>query len=174
MKLNLKIILTILIVSTILGLIINALNSKGISLTRKERNISWVDDSLNNESGNIDSDKPKDDGFDEAKAITLKKAYELYNENVLFIDARDFVEYEIGHIKGAISLPYYDFDDYTYQLKNIPEDKPLVVYCDGKECDLSILLGDKLFEMGYKKVYIFFGGWVDWQLAKYPTEGNDE
>jgi hypothetical protein len=27
--------------------------------------------------------------FDEAKAITLKQAYSLYNQNVLFIDARD-------------------------------------------------------------------------------------
>ena len=104
----------------------------------------------------------------------LKQAYKLYNQNVLFIDARDFVEYEIAHIKGAVSLPYNDFDKYAYRLKKIPKDKPLIVYCDGRECDLSILLGDKLFDMGYQKVYIFFGGWVDWQLANYPIEGEDD
>ena len=35
---------------------------------------------------------------------------------------------------------------------------------------MSILLGNLLFEDGYKQVYVFFGGWVDWTNADYPVE----
>ena len=27
-------------------------------------------------------------------------------------------------------------------------------------------------EKGYGKVYIFYGGWVDWQSANYPVESG--
>ena len=83
------------------------------------------------------------------------------------------MEYKISHIKGAISLPYYDFDKYKSILDNISLQAPLVAYCDGEECDLSIMLSDKLYNLGYGKVYIFYAGWNDWQNANYPVDqGN--
>jgi rhodanese-related sulfurtransferase len=54
------------------------------------------------------------------------------------------------------------------------KEKPYIIYCAGTECDLSILLGNKLFELGYRQIYIFFGGWLDWQNANYPIEHNSE
>ena len=62
---------------------------------------------------------------------------------------------------------------YKSVLDNISFDTPIVAYCDGKDCDLSIHLGDKIFNMGYKQVYIFFGGWIDWQMAGYPTDSDE-
>ena len=156
---------------------INYLNPKGIPFIKEDRQLNFVVDSttshLTNEV-NDDKDKNPEVVFDEAKAITLMQAYSLYNQNVLFLDARDYVEYEIGHIKNAVSLPYLDFDEYKTILDTIPKTIPIVTYCDGKDCDLSILLGDKLFELGYKEVYIFFGGWIDWQMANYPVQGENE
>jgi rhodanese-related sulfurtransferase len=164
-------------VSSVLGLLINYFNPKGISFIKEERQLNFVEDSttsyITNEN-TIGNKQNSGEEIDEAKAITLKQAYLLFNQNVLFIDARDYVEYEIGHIKNAVSLPYLDFDEYKTILDTIPKSKPIVAYCDGKDCDLSILLGDKLFESGYREVYIFFGGWIDWQMANYPAEGEDE
>ena len=177
MKINFRSLLSIIIISSLLGLFINYLNPKGIPFIKEERQLNFVDDSTssyNSNEINEDNNNIPDDVFDEAKAITLKQAYSLYNQNVLFIDARDYVEFEIGHIHNAISLPYNDFDDYKTILDTIPKSMPIIVYCDGKDCDLSILLGDKLFESGYKKVYIFFGGWLDWQMANYPVGVEDE
>jgi rhodanese-related sulfurtransferase len=155
-------------------LFINYLDPKGISLIKEESKLNWAKDSTEvNYTADITDEVDRQKGnkiFDEAKAITLKQAYSLYNQNALFIDARDFVEFEIGHIKNAISLPYLDFDKYKAILDTIPDYIPLVTYCDGMDCDLSIMLGDKLFEMGYKEVYIFFGGWPDWLMAKYPAD----
>lgn len=165
-------------ISSLLGLLINYLNPDGIPLIREDRKLNWTDDSSevinqNQLNENI-KEENIDGGFDEAKAITLKQAYQLFKQNILFVDARDYVEYEIGHIKNSISLPYFDFDKYKSVLDTIPKNTPIVAYCDGKDCDLSILLADKLFEMGYTKTYIFFSGWIDWQMANYPVEVEDE
>jgi len=154
LKINFTSLLSIIIISSLLGLLINYFNPKGIPFIKEERQLNWAEDSttsnITNEITDGNNHNPGE-VFDEAKAITLKQAYLLFNQNVLFIDARDYVEYEIGHIKNAISLPYLDFDEYK-----------------------TILLGDKLFESGYKEVYIFFGGWIDWQMANYPVEGENE
>jgi len=108
--------------------------------------------------------------FEEPKNITLQQAYSLFNDRVTFIDARDEAEYIMGFISGSINIPYYDFENHKRKLDNLPKDKPLVTYCAGTDCDLSILLANQLSKLGYKQVYIFFGGWLEWQDANYPIE----
>lgn len=169
-----KIVFAIILVSSVLGLFINYINPEAIPWIREERKLKWIDDSTSvkdevNNKELSDKQNVKEESR-EPVAITLKQAYKLFNEKVLFVDARDFVEYKISHIKGAISLPYYDFDKYKSVLDTIPSQTPLVAYCDGKECDLSIMLSDKLYELGYGKVYIFYAGWNDWQNANYPVD----
>ncbi len=109
----------------------------------------------------------KEIAFTEPKAVTLAQALVLYNQGVVFLDARDNYFYREGHIKGAVSLPYYQFEEFEHNLKNISKDQPIVTYCDGTDCDLSVTLANKLFKMGYKRVYIFFDGWVEWNNAGY-------
>jgi rhodanese-related sulfurtransferase len=117
-----------------------------------------------------DKIKPvKDEGFKEPKAITLEQAYKLYNQGIVFIDARESEEYKEDHILNAVSIPFYEYEENAFKLDKIKKDQPIVVYCAGTDCDLSIMLGDQLFDMGYKKTYIFFGGWNEWTEAKYPT-----
>ncbi len=112
--------------------------------------------------------------FSEPRAITLKQAYSLYNQKVIFIDARDEGDYLAGHIINAANIPFDDFDNNQQKLEQISKEKPLVVYCAGTDCDLSIMLGNLLFEKGYKQVYIFFGGWLEWLEANYPVEYPSE
>ena len=174
MKINFTSVVIIVLTSSVLGLIVNFYHSNGIPLIKEERVLSWADDSTQvvneeNQQENATGEQEANE-LDEAKAITLKQAYNLFKSKAVFVDARDYVEYEISHIKGAISIPYVEFDKYRSVLDTIPKNTPLVAYCDGKECDLSIMLGDKLFEIGYKEVYIFFGGWLDWQKANYPID----
>ena len=109
----------------------------------------------------------------EPKAITISQAYSLYNANGKFIDAREALDYEEGHITGAINIPYYEFEEYKNKLDNLSKDEPVITYCSGTDCDLSILLGNQLSSMGYKKVFIFFGGWPEWIDANYPVTINN-
>ena len=123
-----------------------------------------------NKAEEENSNDPEIVTFEEPKNITLQQAYSLFNDRVTFIDARDEAEYIMGFISGSINIPYYDFENHKGKLDNLPKDKPLVTYCAGTDCDLSILLANQLSKLGYKQVYIFFGGWLEWQNAHYPIE----
>ena len=112
--------------------------------------------------------------FTEPQAVTLEQAYKLYNGGVKFIDARDEADFLTGHITNSINIPFDDFDNHKQKLEQLSKEKPMVVYCAGTDCDLSPLLANMLFEQGYKQIYVFFGGWVDWQKANYPSEKFSE
>lgn len=112
--------------------------------------------------------------FTEPKAITLEQAYTLFNKGVKFIDSRDEADYISGHIANSVNIPFDDFDNHKIKLETISKEKPVVIYCGGTECDLSILLGNLLFSQGYKQVYVFFGGWDDWVNANFPIEYPNE
>jgi len=113
------------------------------------------------------------DVFNQPRLISLAQAYELYRNKILFIDARDSAEFEDGHISGAINLPYFSIDEYIGRLDKIDKSDPVVAYCEGADCDMSIRLGNELFARGYKKVFVFFGGWEEWEKAKYPVVTSD-
>jgi rhodanese-related sulfurtransferase len=111
----------------------------------------------------------------EPLAITLAQAYAMFQHGTaVFVDARYAAEYRLGHIKGAVNLPYKELDKYIEGLKSIPKDTTVVTYCDGGECKLSIDLALKLAEMGYRHVRIFFAGWTEWESANYPIEKSQE
>lgn len=128
---------------------------------------------INNEE-KIESEENEVIAFPEPKAITLEQAYKLYNKGILFIDARDESDFLAGHISNSMNIPFDDFDNHKQKLKQISKDKPIVIYCAGTDCDLSILLGNLLFEQGYKQVYVFFGGWIEWLDADYPVKHPSE
>jgi rhodanese-related sulfurtransferase len=105
----------------------------------------------------------------EPAAINIRQAYRFYQQKALFIDAREPADFNYAHIDGALNIPFDHFDDYKHLLNDIDKNRTIVTYCGGTDCDLSILLGNLLFEMGYKRTFIFFGGWNDWLEAEYPV-----
>jgi rhodanese-related sulfurtransferase len=110
--------------------------------------------------------------FVEPKVINLEQAYILFNNGAKFIDAREDIDYNEGHISKAINIYFYSFEENENKLNGISKDEAIVTYCNGTDCDLSVLLGNKLAEIGYKNVFVFFGGWLDWVKASYPTTTN--
>ena len=145
------------------------------SVSYKSKNIgpTQTDTSNMGESGNrLLTEKSNNNikAFNEPKAIKLDFAYELFKDGIKFIDARPVEEFEVAHIKGAVNIPFYESEKYENALSKIPMDETIVTYCNGHDCDLSIMLGDELFKKGYKRVYVFYGGWNEWLSKKYPTE----
>jgi rhodanese-related sulfurtransferase len=92
--------------------------------------------------------------------------------SVLFLDARAKVEYDQGHIPGAIPMPLAEFDAYYAKYASkIKKAKKLVTYCHGIGCMLSDKLAQKLWvDKKYRNVASFFGGWPQWQQANLPVE----
>lgn len=95
----------------------------------------------------------------------------LENPKVLFLDARPHNVWKRGRIPGAISFPEESYDSLAKAFKDsVPLDRPLVTYCSGEECRASDMLAQRLQKDGYKFIYLFFGGWVEWSQANERVE----
>jgi len=157
MNIHYKKIISIVLISVLLGFAYNYISPKGVSLFGYDNKKLLSEELLGANNS-------------EPKQIHIDEALKLYEAEVVFIDAREHEDYKTGHIKNAIIIPYYDFDNYKKNLQNISKDEPVVTYCGGTDCDLSIMLGNKLSTLGYKKVFIFFGGWNEWTSANHPVD----
>jgi 3-mercaptopyruvate sulfurtransferase SseA len=91
----------------------------------------------------------------------------------LILDARPDVFYRLGHIPSALSLPRDDFENRYHALASVLQshrNDVLVVYCSGRDCQDSQMLGDALGHLGYPHVRLFRGGWSDWESGNLPEE----
>ena len=152
MRIHIKQSTYILLCSLLIGILFNYFSSNGIPLIAKHHN-----------NNNYDGDELIMD------FISLELAQQFFDDNILFIDARDNAFYNEGHIAGAIkSIPFSDLIDYIFTFKGF--DEPLVVYCDDEECGLSQDLAYQIESEGFSNIYIFSGGWKLWESAKLPIE----
>lgn len=90
----------------------------------------------------------------------------LANPDVLFIDARKANEYERGHIGNAINIFTPEFEQHIPRIIGLPRDKPIVVYCGGGACELSHELAGHLVGLGFTRVFVYTGGWNEWEKRK--------
>jgi len=102
--------------------------------------------------------------------ISLERASELYQtEQAIFIDARPEAAYRAGHIKGAINLPWQRAEEEFFRvLEQIPRDRPIVTYCDGKACELSDHLAGFFQDLGYTRARALHNGLSRWQNKGLP------
>lgn len=99
------------------------------------------------------------------------EAISLHRAGARFLDARDAAEFAAGRIPGAHNLPFYDLETHRQAaLEGLSPDSPIVVYCEGVGCELSLFLGRELQQMGYTDVKIFYGGFPEWKTAGLPVE----
>jgi rhodanese-related sulfurtransferase/DNA-binding transcriptional ArsR family regulator len=89
----------------------------------------------------------------------------IENENVLLIDVRPSIEYEFGHIIGAISIP---LNELTGKLKNISKNKEIIAYCRGPFCALSDEAVKILNEQGYKARRLD-EGYPEWKIKQLES-----
>lgn len=144
----------ILIVSTLLALGINLFRKDGLPLFK-------TPEALLETSG---------------ETLSMEQARNLFHKNqAFFVDARDKRDYDQGHIAGARLLPYGDFDNHiTAFFEEVAPETSLVVYCDGRHCDLSHGVARLLREFGFEKVRVLINGWSLWQEAGLPVEREEK
>ncbi len=117
-------------------------------------------DSIKNSQQVQDISKPVDIKIDFAKA--------LFDKKYRFLDARDVSDYSAGHIQGALNIPFHEIEKYKDRFNDLPKDQVYVTYCSSA-CDVSIDMAYYMVKLGFKKVYIFHGGWDEWKNAGYPA-----
>lgn len=84
------------------------------------------------------------------------------DENVMIIDSRPYKpKYVKGHIPGAVSIPFSEFDK---KKDLLPKNKNalLIFYCGGLKCKLSHKSAKKAEALGYKTVKVFAKGFPEW------------
>jgi len=54
--------------------------------------------------------------------------------------------------------------------EDISTDTPIITYCDGETCNLSLDVANVLIDMGFSHVRILVNGWTKWQEYDLPIE----
>ena len=114
--------------------------------------------------------------LDESQTAKLFRDPRFKQDIVVFVDAREVVHYQQGHIPGA-----YEFDPYRsgkYFDVVVPvcqKAEQIVVYCNGGDCDDSETAALLLRDMGIpnQKLFVYAGGITEWTADKLPVETGE-
>ena len=103
---------------------------------------------------------------------------ELYESGeAIFVDARAVDFFTEGHIPGAFSIPYKEFEEGSTpeMVDLLPREMTIVVYCDGADCEASTVVADHLLELGFQPdlVRVFHGGWDEWLANEGEVETGE-
>lgn len=93
---------------------------------------------------------------------SLYVAYERY----LVLDAREWDEYAVSHLPGALYTGFNHFSEDI--LCGVSKDTPIAVYCSiGYR---SEKIAHQIIKMGYTRVYNVYGSIFEWCNRGYPVE----
>jgi rhodanese-related sulfurtransferase len=104
--------------------------------------------------------------------IDSKAAKALFDQGVVFLDARIQSEYDEGHIPQAFLLNSSMFGTSAADeaMKVMDANQPVVIYCGGGDCDASKNVAILLQQAGFKQLHIIEHGFPEWKQLGYPIE----
>lgn len=95
----------------------------------------------------------------------------------ILIDLRTPAEYDRGHLKGALNVPYGEILPWVNDRHNLPRNVPIILYCrSGRRSAVAVRI---LRSAGFSNVKHLLGGLVEWQrrfntaLLFMPHESKD-
>ncbi len=110
--------------------------------------------------------------------VTSADELQYYHSNgeAIILDARDRVFYDEGHIPFAISLPIREYETVYPTIQGIfSKSKTIIIYCNGLQCTDSKELADKLFAAGWRNIFIYKGGIIEWRdELQYRVEAEEK
>jgi rhodanese-related sulfurtransferase len=103
--------------------------------------------------------------YNDFPTISCSKAARMMSDdNVYFLDTREWKEFAVSHIKGARAVGYDKFK--LKSVSSIPKDAVIIVYCSiGAR---SQTIGEKLKKAGYTNVKNLYGGFFQWNNSGLP------
>lgn len=88
----------------------------------------------------------------------------------IILDARPKADYELDHIKGAISMPFFEVEE---RYNELPKDKWIVAYCACPRAESEHAV-KVLRSKGFTKVKVMYEGYFEWLARNYPIVKGDE
>jgi rhodanese-related sulfurtransferase len=106
--------------------------------------------------------------------INSEDALAAWNLKIPFLDARRTQEFEDGHLPGAWSVPVWESGlegrIIDFEARANPQPRaPIVLYCNGGDCQDSHLLARRLVELGYRNLLVYQDGFPDWAAKGRPV-----
>ena len=124
---------------------------------------------IENETGlPPDFDMPSE-GYAFISVDDVKAAYDAQARFVL-IDARPAVDYNLRHITGAYSVPFYEADSH---MSRFPLDEWYITYCACPHSESGIV-AQSLLDSGQTTVGIMDEGYLVWEDRGYPITDGEE
>jgi rhodanese-related sulfurtransferase len=103
-------------------------------------------------------------GVEEVKRALDRRA------DFILLDARASSDFEVSHITGAVSVPYYEVEKH---LAKLPKDAWIVAYCSCPRAEAESAV-DVLRENGYTRTSVLYEGYPEWESRGYPTSSGAE
>jgi rhodanese-related sulfurtransferase len=99
--------------------------------------------------------------------ISIAELQERMNrDEIVLLDVRPEIEFQAGHLPGAVSIP---LDDLEQRLEELPRGKLIVAYCRGPYCVFADQALELLARKGWNAARLEEGV-VEWQHAGYLLE----
>lgn len=90
----------------------------------------------------------------------------LHDGLVTVLDVRPEDEFAVGHLPGALNIPFAELER---RLGELPSDREIIAYCRGPYCVLSFEAVSALRARGYL-VRRLEDGYPEWKAAGLPVE----
>lgn len=96
--------------------------------------------------------------------LVAEDALQLFRRReAIFIDSRRESEYALGHIKGAINIPFNTSRIQKMKLlQKISKEKNIIVYCGTASCKTAERLAGEMSFLGFQNVTILADGFENW------------
>ncbi len=101
------------------------------------------------------------------KNISVEEYKKLIGEDAIILDVRRKIEYEAGHIKGAINIDWFD-EGFMAKVNKLDKTKKLLIHCASGGRSYSAMT--KLKDSGFPELYNMLGGFNAWKSAGYEYE----
>lgn len=114
---------------------------------------------------------PEPDFSTDSLYVSIDDFKPAYDEgaNMIILDARPKQDYEMDHISGAISMPFFEVEQ---RYNELPRDTWIVAYCACPRAESEEAVSI-LQEKGFKKVKVLYEGYFEWLARGYPVaKGN--
>ena len=103
--------------------------------------------------------------------VLIYEKSELFKNlsQVVLVDTRSAAEFETLRIKGAVNIPLNRLD-FAHRIKELRASttKPIVFYCNGRNCKKSYHAGRKANKLNIEDTYAYDAGVFDWAKS-YPN-----
>lgn len=107
------------------------------------------------------------DKMDHLEPIAREELFgRLRDGAVTLLDVRPEDEFALGHLPGAINMP---FNEIEHRLSQLPTDREIVAYCRGPYCVLSFEAVALLRAKGYR-IRRLEDGFPEWKAAGLKVE----